>query len=267
MCVEEVNMHQVRSEDGTAIAYARTGTGPPLLLVHGTTADHTRWAPILPQLEEHFSVYAMDRRGRGASGDAPEYSTEREAEDVAAVVEAIGRPVHVLGHSFGGLCSLEAALLTDNVSKLILYEPDAPTGDSPLPPGIIERTEGLIDRGELEAAAEMIFREVVEMPEHELQAFRRLPVWKVRVSLAPTIPRELKIYRTYRFQPERFSGLYVPTMLLLGGESPHAVREPIERIDAALPSSRLVILPGEQHIAMDTNPGLFVGEVLRFLRE
>lgn len=121
-------MQKVFSKDGTVISYLKKGDGSPLLLVHGTTADHQRWSSILPRFEQHFTVYAMDRRGRGESGDSPEYAIEREAEDVAAVVEAIGEPTAILGHSYGAVCSLEAALLTDKVSRLILYEPPLPTG-------------------------------------------------------------------------------------------------------------------------------------------
>jgi hypothetical protein len=51
------------SRDGTRIAYWRTGDGPALILVHGTTADHSRWETVLPLLEPHVTVYAMDRRG------------------------------------------------------------------------------------------------------------------------------------------------------------------------------------------------------------
>jgi pimeloyl-ACP methyl ester carboxylesterase len=258
-------MEQITSSDGTVIGFERSGAGRPLLLVHGATADHTRWAPVSPQLEGHFTVYAMDRRGRGGSGDAPDYDLMREAEDVAAVVEAAGEPVFILGHSYGGLCSLEAALLTDTVSKLILYEPDAPTGVSPIPPDVLDRIQALIDSGELEAALEVVFREIVEMPEHELEAYRQLPVWSVRIQLAPTISRELAIYDTYSFDGERFASLQVPTLLLLGGDSPPLARQATELVDSALPDSRVVTLPGEQHIAMDTNPELFVREVLRFL--
>ena len=98
----------VTSADGTSIAYERGGRGPPLVLVHGTTADHTRWDPLRPDFEEHFTVYAIDRRGRGGSGDAAHYELEREFEDVATVVESIDEPVNLLGHSHGALCSLEA---------------------------------------------------------------------------------------------------------------------------------------------------------------
>ena len=52
----------VTSKDGTTIAYWRSGHGPPLVLVHGTTADHSRWAPVLQEFEKHFSVCAVDRR-------------------------------------------------------------------------------------------------------------------------------------------------------------------------------------------------------------
>jgi pimeloyl-ACP methyl ester carboxylesterase len=116
----------VRSPDGTDIGVRRFGRGPALGLVHGTTGDATRWAAALPFLAPRVTVYAMDRRGRGASGDTDRYSLDPEAQDVAAVVEAaahaVGAPVDLLGHSFGVTCALEAARITDGVRRLVLYE-------------------------------------------------------------------------------------------------------------------------------------------------
>ncbi|MCC4769296.1 hypothetical protein FXV91_03495 [Methanosarcina sp. DH2] len=66
-------MHTVRSKDGTMITFWKSGSGPPLVLIHGSTADHTRWNPILPELEQMFTVYAVDRRGLGKSTDAVKY--------------------------------------------------------------------------------------------------------------------------------------------------------------------------------------------------
>jgi pimeloyl-ACP methyl ester carboxylesterase len=91
MTTDEAAVTRVQSRDGTEIAYWTTGHGPPLVVVHGTPADHTRWWPLLPHLERHFTVHAIDRRGRGASGDSPEYTLDREFEDVAAVVDALRR--------------------------------------------------------------------------------------------------------------------------------------------------------------------------------
>src|SRR5690349_10979635 len=90
----------VASRDGTPIALWKTGTGPSLLVVHGTCADHSAWDLVVPLLSDRFTIYAMDRRGRGASGDAPEYALEREIEDVLAAVEALPAPVYLYGHSF-----------------------------------------------------------------------------------------------------------------------------------------------------------------------
>ncbi len=60
-----MSQESVTSVDGTPIAYWRSGEGPPLVLVHGTAADHRRWRPVLPTFEQRFAVCAVDRRGRG----------------------------------------------------------------------------------------------------------------------------------------------------------------------------------------------------------
>jgi len=101
---EDSGVQRITSRDGTPIAAWRSGQGPALLLVHGTVADHsTTWRLARHELEQRFTIYAMDRRGRGGSGDAPDYALQREAEDVAAVVDSIGEPVNLLGHSYGAL--------------------------------------------------------------------------------------------------------------------------------------------------------------------
>src|SRR5215207_530479 len=128
----------VTSKDGTTIAYWRSGEGPPLVLVHGTTADHSRWTPVMTAFERRFTVCAIDRRGRGGSGDPDDYAIGREFEDVAAVVDSLGEPANLLGHSYGALCALEAALLTRNVRKLVLYEPGIHVAGAEIyPPGLL----------------------------------------------------------------------------------------------------------------------------------
>lgn len=258
-------MVQVTSKDGTPIGYKEVNSKPLLLLVHGTTADHTRWLPISSDLEAHFSIYAMDRRGRGESGDAPEYSIQREAEDIAAVVDNMGKPVYVLGHSYGAICCLEAGLLTDNIRKLILYEPPLPNEDTPDTADAAARIQALVEEDKPEEGLEVFFREVVGMPEEELEEYRQLPVWEERIRLAPTISRELLSSKEYEFDEEKFSDYQVPTLLLLGGESPAHFREAIEILFSVLPGSLVVALPGQRHVAMDTAPNLFIEEMLKFL--
>jgi pimeloyl-ACP methyl ester carboxylesterase len=264
---EEYSMGKVTSKDGTTIGFIHKGNGPPLLLIHGTTADHTRWLPVVPYFEKQFTVYAVDRRGRGLSGDSPDYNLMREAEDIAAVIESIDEPVFLLGHSYGAIASLEAALLMDNIKRLILYEPPLPLGIQPYPPGVPEKMQTAIDSNRNEAALEIFFKEVVKMPDYEFEKYSRLPVYNRRIELAPTIPRELTIDRTYSFEQEKFKNLDIPVLLLLGGDSPFFFKEAIRVLNETLPNNKLIVFPGQQHVAMDTNTDLFVKEVRKFLME
>jgi pimeloyl-ACP methyl ester carboxylesterase len=261
-------MQKITSKDGTSIAYQRSGVGTPLVLVHGTGGAYSRWLPLLPALEPHFSVYAVDRRGRGESGGSDAYAIDREFEDTAAVVDSIGEPVNLLGHSYGAMCALEAALLTRNLRKLVLYEPPIAVEGVPIyPAGVIEQLQALLEVGDRAGVLTTFMREVVRMPANELELFQSSSAWPARVAAAHTLPRELRAHEQYRLKAERFKGLTTPTLLLVGGASPDFFKTAIAKVNAALPTSRVVVLPGQQHIAMDTAPELFVREVIAFLLE
>src|SRR5688572_85263 len=117
----------VRSLDGTSLAVWVEGSGPALVLVHGSIADHTTYDPFIEVLRDEWTTYSMDRRGFGASGDTTYYSIERDFEDTAAVVDAVaartGGPVTLWGHSYGANCAMGGAARTSNVHQLVLYEP------------------------------------------------------------------------------------------------------------------------------------------------
>lgn len=260
-------MKHITSKDGTQIGYGVERPGLPLLLVHGTTADHSRWLPIIPELREDFTVYYMDRRGRGESGDAPEYDLIREAEDIAAVVEAIGEPVYLVGHSYGSICCLEAALRTDKISKLVLYEPPIPNNETPDTSKVASEIQAFVDKGDLEAGLELFFKEIVKMPDDELKYYRGLSVWQERIKLCPTIAREMRAADAYKFDESKFLNLKLPVMLMLGGESPGYFRKAAEMVFSAIPDSLVVVLPDQRHVAMDTAPDLFVEELVKFLQE
>lgn len=265
-------METVTSGDGTPIAYERTGSGPPLVLIHGTAGDHTRWelGDVRPALAEQYTVYAMDRRGRGESGDAPEYDLKREYEDVAAIVDSIDEPVHLLGHSYGAICVLEASLLTENLRSLILYEPPVPweiVGPELYSEETVSEMEALLETGEDEATLVVFMRDLLGLPEEQLKELRSSPSWQGRVDAAHTLPREERAPFDYEWDPSRFAEMNTPTLLLLGGESPKWAKDSTEVVHEALPNSRIAVLEGQGHVAMNTAPELFVNEVLAFLRE
>ncbi len=255
----------VVSADGTPLAVWKSGEGPPLVRVHGATADHSRWAPALPALEEHFTVYNLDRRGRGESGDAADYALEREFEDVVAVVESAGTEVNLLGHSHGGVCALEAALLTDRIRRIVLYEP--PMGFLATPPEVVQELEALLQAGKRDELLVLFMREVGGLPPEQIELMRSLPAWQARIAAADTIPREERVNREYAWDPDRFRALAVPTVYLLGGDSPEQFSLAGEAVQKALPDCRLVVMPGQRHAAIDTATELFVSEVVGFLAD
>lgn len=260
-------MEYVISHDGTRIAYARSGDGPPLVLIHGTGIEHSYWDPVASDLGRHFTVYRVDRRGRGQSGDTAPYAIQREFEDVAAIIESIAGDVFLVGHSYGALCSLEAALLTTNISKVILNEPPMyTTVEVTLPADVPAALLACVEAGEWEKVLVLLY-EVGGMSDAELHWLKSLPSWRARIQAAPTMLREILSVREYAFDPVRFKDLKMPVLLLVGGETDSVYTAATEALHASLPNSRLAVLPGQPHDAALTVPEIFVQQVLRFLQE
>lgn len=269
---ETIRMETVPSADGTPIAYERTGSGPPLVLVHGVAGDHTRWElfDVRPALAEHHTVYAIDRRGRGGSGDSEEYTLEREFEDVAAIVDSIDGPANLLGHSHGALCALGGALLSDNLRSLILYEPPVPweiIGPNIFDEAVVSEMEALLDAGENEQALVLFLQEQLGLPSEQLEALRSAPSWQARVDSAHTLPRELRAPMDAEFDEDRISELTVPTLLLVGGESPKWSEDATKILHDSIANSRIAVLEGQGHLAMNTAPELFLETVVAFIRD
>ncbi|HEX5828259.1 MAG TPA: alpha/beta hydrolase [Candidatus Limnocylindrales bacterium] len=274
----------VASTDGTRIAVfsappADTDAGAaarlPLLLVHGTTADHRTWRVVGPELARRWPVHAMDRRGRGDSGDVRDaYSIERELEDVAAVAEALAAgarvdAVDVVGHSLGGRIALGASLRTTAIRRVVAYE-SAPTTPA-RPPGsrdvLLDALRADLARGDNEALLERFMREAVGMPEPDLAAFRADPVWPRRAAAAPTIVRELEAAETApAISLEALARVTVPVLQLAGSAGPAVFRDGAAALDARLAAGRLVIIEGARHAAHHSHPAAFVAEIELFLR-
>lgn len=263
-------METVASADGTEIAFERTGSGPPLVLLHGgATADHTTWnlTGVGPAFAERHTVYAIDGRGRDESGDADEYALEREFEDVVAVVDSIDDPATLLGHSSGALISLEAALRTDDLRKLVLYEPPIQIGAHELVGGeLLAEIESGLQDGANERVLETFLTEVAGLEPEEIAVLRSAPNWQDRVDNATLVPRSLRGVAEYEFDAARFVDTTTPTLLLAGVDSPPLFEEATRAVDEALPNSRVETFEGHQHMAMVTARDRFIETVLAFAR-
>lgn len=263
----------VESRDGTPIAVFSSGTGPSIVLVHGAAADHTTFRVIGPMLAERFTVHAIDRRGRGASGDTPPYEIAREFEDVAAVANALKRDedmrVDAIGHSYGGRCALGAARLTEAIRRVVSYE------GAPSPPASRYGDEALLrdladlDRaGRYDALLEAFMRRVVGMDDAALAAYRSDPVWPLRLAAAHTIPRELAAEGgSVAASLDALGQVRQPVLQILGGASVEAFREATIALDVRLADGRVVVIDGARHAAHHTHPDAMVEAIASFLAE
>ena len=105
-------------------------------------------------------------------------------------------------------------------------------------------------------------REVAGLPREQVELLRSLPAWQARLAAAHTIPREELANRQYVFDPDRFRALHVPTLLLARRRQPRRLPGRRRALQAALPDSRIAVMPGQRHAAMDTGTDLFLAETL-----
>jgi pimeloyl-ACP methyl ester carboxylesterase len=165
------------------------GSGPPLVLVHGGFSDHhTNWEFVQPLWARDFTTYAIARPGRGETPPAPVREVEDDARDVVSLIESIGEPVFLLGHSFGAHVALAAAALSPAlVRRLVLYEPPWP---SLLGPAAIARLEALAAAGEWDRLSYSFFHDTLLVPAADLDELRAGPSGP---RSSPTLPRHSPI--------------------------------------------------------------------------
>lgn len=257
-------LQTTRSADGTEVGVVTVGSGPPLVLVHGAWnwADH--WLGVAEHLAEAFTCSVLDRRGRKSSGDGASYSFDREIEDIAAVLEAVGPGASLLGHSSGAIYSLEAARRVP-VERLVLYEPPLIWAERGDPSGLVDRVRDLVDQGKPEDAASLFFAEEGRVDEEGLELLRSQPAWESMVDLAPICVREWEAILTAGLTVDRYRAVTVPTLLLAGSENLDHPSMATEQLGATLPDVRTVVLKRFGHNANLLDPALVASEVRAFL--
>jgi pimeloyl-ACP methyl ester carboxylesterase len=194
-----------------------------------------------------------DRRGRGASGEAGPWSLEREVEDLAALIEAVGGRASLLGFSSGGALALEAAARLASVERVIAYEIPFvldPSGNV-MPDGFIEQIEAHVAAGRPGDAARQ-FMLHVGTPRPAVAVMRLLPMWKGLAAAARTLPHDLRLLGdTQHGRPlprERFAAVGAPVLVVAGGRSPRWMRSSARATAETLPQAEHRELPGQTHM-------------------
>jgi pimeloyl-ACP methyl ester carboxylesterase len=259
-------MTQVKSKDGTTIAYERSGSGPALILVDGALCSRA-FGPALklaPLLARNFTVYAYDRRGRGQSGDTQPYSRGREVEDIAALVEAAGGSAFLLGLSSGGALALDAAANALPIRKLAVYEPPY-VDDSGQENGAAheERLVHLLAQGKRGGAVKYFMRDMVGAPAPIRLMLRLMPwIWRKLEAVAHTLPYDAAVMTGFRIPRARFGAIRVPVLVMNGSKTDPRLRQAARAIVDVIPDASHRELPGQTH---NVKPEVLAPAVVEFL--
>jgi pimeloyl-ACP methyl ester carboxylesterase len=256
--------------DGLRIAYRRAGAGPTLVLLHGGFGfDSRSWRRQLADLSDRLTVVAWDAPGCGGSEDPPEWFRLPEYADcLAGFVAALGLPrPHVLGLSFGAAMALQ----------LFDRHPELPR--SLVLAGGYAGWAGSLSPEEVQRRLDRLLRE------SELPPSQWIPDY-LPGMLAPTAPPDLAEEVLDLMSGVRPSGnkamllgmaeadlrpvlprIDVPTLLLHGDQDARSPLSVARELHAAIPASRLVVLPGVGHLSNLEGADRFDAEVRAFLQE
>lgn len=243
-------MSTLTSPDGTTIAYSRTGDGPAVILVDGAMCYRGAGPmdPMADQLQDTFTVYTYDRRGRGESSDIQPYDVQREVEDLRALIAVAGGTAGVYAMSSGGALALATAAVDPGVTRLALYEPPyiAEAGEQDRVAAYTSRLTGALAEGR-RGDAIALFMTFVGIPEPVVTGMRAQPGWDRFEAIAPTLAYDNTQMTGSLVPRASVATITVPAVVVTGGSSPEILQIAGKSVTDALPNGRHTVLEGQTH--------------------
>lgn len=271
----------VTSRDGTTIGFRQWGRGPAVVILHGGALASQHYMKLGAALADRFTVCIPDRRGRGMSGPCgPDYTIEREDEDLAAVIEATGAS-RVFGAADGGLFALHGSVVIPHIEKVAVFEPVIFVGQ----PGLAEfratitRAEELIASGDIAVAMSRLAGDAandrrtqqVSLPYRVLGRVLTTPaVCRLLLGLdalaargdtvalrdlVPALVPELRVVAATEGTIGYYRNVTAPCLLMCGAGAPPLFTGTRDALLAVLPHAGAVDLPGLNHGAAQDQGG------------
>jgi pimeloyl-ACP methyl ester carboxylesterase len=255
--------------DGLQIAYERVGSGPAIVLLHGYVGDGpTTWRRQLDGLSDEFTVVAWDAPGAGRSTDPPErFGLDGYADCLAGFVEKLGLDTAcVAGLSFGGILALALQRRHSAMSSALILASAYAGWAGSLPPEVAEqrlRQALALADGAPEAFVDAL------MPTMFSKPMPRVTVDDFRASMQSFHRRGFRAMARASAEDVRdvLPHIEVPTLLVYGDRDVRAPLTVAEALQAAIPGSRLVVLPEAGHVCNVEAPNEFNVAVRDFLHE
>lgn len=275
----------ITSRDGTSITCRRLGSGPAVVLVHGSMSTSENQMELAEQLAGSFTVYAYDRRGFGASGPCSDGDgLAADVEDLGAVLAASGSS-RVLGISAGAVITLKAALEFPAISRLAVYEP--PLFDDPAEPdALVARIDRQLADGNIAGVLvtamtgghmgpvifEYLPRGLLERMARRMLSGGGGKDWGDYMSfgdLAPTLHHDGYVIAAMSGKQQELSAVKSDVLLLGGARSSKFLKRALDSVEAAVPRTQRITFRGLNHGSpwnsdLRSKPGPIADQIRRF---
>jgi pimeloyl-ACP methyl ester carboxylesterase len=262
--------------NGVELYYELSGSGEPLVLVHGSWGDHHNWDPVVNSLAESFRVVTYDRRGHSASErPAGQGSVFEDADDLAALVEGLDlAPAHVAGNSFGAAVVLRAATRRPAVFRsLIAHEPPLfpLLAGTELEPALEEvqrrigAVVGLLERDDREGAARL-FADTIAFGPDAWDTQLTPEMREVFVANAPTFLDETRDRDALQMDLDALAGFDKPALLTSGTDSAPFFGPVVDLVASRIPRSSRITIDGADHVPHISVPERYVELLTSFAR-
>ena len=221
-------------------------TSPALLVVHGLYGSARNWGAISKRLSDVFHVCAVDLRNHGESPWSDDHSYAAMALDLGEVIDDLGQPVRVLGHSMGGKAAMVLALRRPDLVERLIVADIAPVSYQHDQRQHIE-TMRAMDLATFNRRSELTAALVAEGASPALAAFfaqsfdAESHSWRLNLD---ALERNMDDILSFPDMSEQFDG---PTLFLSGALSDYVLPDHRPAIKALFPEARFARLPNAGH--------------------
>jgi pimeloyl-ACP methyl ester carboxylesterase len=251
------------------IDYDETGEGPTVVLVPGSCSTGAAWRPMMSHWNGAFRCVTTSLLGYGRTAErrtADNADISLEAEMIEAVIRRAGGPVHLVGHSFGGLSGVAVALRHPQLLRsLTILEAPAPeilrhAGDDAYYDAFRTMT------GAYFAAVQAGHRNAIERMIDFYGGAGTFESWPQRVrdyavDSTPVNVRDWASAYGFALTPTRLSQIAIPTLVVRGEKSHPAVKRANELLGRSIPGATMATVPGAAHFMIATHADKLAGLV------
>lgn len=259
-----------------ALHETRRGAGQPVILLHSGGMSSRQWKRLADELATSHLVVAPDFLGSGDNPPWPPgaaFHFQQDVDAVTRIVDTLGEPVHLVGHSYGGLVALQVArAVPARVRSIAAYDPVAF--------GVLAEprdAEGLDDLSQ--AAKNPVFTddtlggsdawfEVFVDYWNGPGAWRALPTpaREAFLRVGRKVFLEVQSLMDDRTPGSAYAAITAPTLLITGSASPPAARRVVSRLAGSMPAGRAVTVEGAGHMGPITHARIVVDAIASHVR-